>query len=219
VSKALRLLTGCLLALFAAASPAAASTITWFASHEVETIHNQSIALATLTIGTPWSLEINFDPDAPARNIRGIPGCNQYPVSSSTLTLGPYTYNSSGGSILTQHGFPASACDAPVSLQGLVQFVMPAGESGDPGAWPLGFMSVFFDFHNGPADGSLPLTPTSLGRGYLFSPFGNGDYWRGLGRTEFQVVNQPTAVPEPATVTMFGAGLAALIARRQRRVQ
>jgi hypothetical protein len=216
VLRTLCLLCGGLLVLVTTAAPAAADTITWFASNEVTGIMTPSNALATLTIGTPWSLAINFDADAPAHNIRGISGCNQYPVASSALTLGPYTYNSSGGLILTQHGFPASACDAPVSLEGLLQFVIPVGTSADAGAWPLASSSLLINFFNAPPDGSLPTTPPSLASIYLW---GGDIYWRNLGPVQFQaVVDEPAPVPEPATLTMLGAGLAALIAHR-RRVQ
>jgi hypothetical protein len=219
VLNTLRLLCGCLLVLSTTASPTAAGTITWFATNEVERVMTPSNAYVTMTVGTPWSLEINFDPDAAAKNIRGIPGCNQYPISSSSLTLGPYTYNSTGGTIFAQHGFPASACDAPVSLAGLLQFLIPGGQSSDPNAWPLDLLLV--DFNGAPLDGSLPTMPPSQSNVYLMSLGGGGPlFWRYLGGPQFELLaDQPTPVPEPATLTMFGAGLATLIARRRKRVR
>jgi hypothetical protein len=208
--KNLKVAGGCLVALALTASSAAAEPIVWFGSNEVESVITPSNALVTLTVGTPWSLSINFDSSAPATVIRGIPGCNQFPVISSTFTLGPYTYNSTGGQFMAQHGYPSSACDAPVSLAGLLQAVLPIGPSSDPNAWPFGGTNLLINFFGAPPDGSLPAEPPSVSSAFLFGYGYGGLYWRGLGNGEFQaVVDQPTPVPEPGTLTLFALGLAA----------
>jgi hypothetical protein len=152
------------------------------------------------------------------------PGCNVYNAGAASLTLGEFSYANSSGQIHTNAGLPEVGCHGgpPEGEAGLIQFLWGSDWVGDPGAWalddPLGILLAgYYDLNI--KDGSLPTVP-------VFDP--NGGIFGGLmyrspdqrfdgGPVRFQLVEQPTAVPEPATMTLMGAGLAALLAARRRR--
>lgn len=200
-----------------------ANTITWFGSGEVEEVYRQSYRYQGLDVGTPWSLTFELNPSAPV-SFTTAPGCNGYygALGASTLTLGPYTYTASGGTVYTQHDFPGGGCNAGgIVRSGQIQFLFNP-ESDDPDAWAL---EIFFlSYVDAVArDGSLPLAPSYVPGSYgvQVTNFGVPDYyWQRFGPTMFEVLDgQSAPVPEPATMTLFGAGLAALIARRRLRHQ
>jgi PEP-CTERM motif len=213
------------------AVPAPAATITWFASNEVISVSRFAdfVIGPGLTIGTPWSLTVSFDPAAPPVS-SPTPGCNSYALGSSTLTLGSYSYSGSGGQVWTNAALPEVGCFGmlPEGLSGQIEFFYGTSgwHSDDPGAWNLanwGGVTIAAYYDQLVKDGTLPIIPT-------FSP--DGGRWQNWleiendltfgtllngGVVQFQLVDQPSPVPEPATMTLFGAGLAALIARRRRR--
>jgi hypothetical protein len=212
-----------LCAVLAVSSSARAATITWFASNEVQTVSPLGeIFWPGLVPGTPWSLTVSFDPSA-APLSTPTPGCNSFPVAGSTLTLGSYSYSyAGGGTAWTNAALPAIGCIGvlPEGEAGLVQFTYSTSQwlSDDPGAWDLGlstFMAAGY-YDQLVKDGSLPTIPTwSPGRfgGFVIeSPFGPELGLYG-GDVQFELVD--AAVPEPASMTLLGAGLAALIARRR----
>lgn len=208
--------------------PSYADSITWKAANTVKSVYaDTDFFVPDLTVGTPWSLTVTFDPAAaPIRVL--TPGCNQYSMGPSTLTLGSFTYTHTSGSIFTNAALPEVGClggGLPEGHAGLIQFWYgTAGwSSEDPGAWNIAAMggvtyAGYYDLLV--TDGTLPIVP-------VYDPVqgqytgmemeaGTGIGFFG-GAARFELVSQNTPVPEPATMTMLGVGLAALLARRRRR--
>jgi hypothetical protein len=213
-------------------TPATADTITWFTAGQVNFVSRfaDNVVGPGLTAGTPWSLTVSFNPAAPP--VRTIfPGCNQYAIGASTFTLGPYSYANPGGAIYTNAGLPEVGCNGllPEGEAGLIQFWYgTAGwQSTDPNAWRLGawggvMFAGYYDLFA--TDGTLPVVPTfNPARSYYAGMEIENNQFLGTllggGIPRFQLVDppQPAAVPEPATMTLFGAGLAAALAARRRR--
>jgi hypothetical protein len=230
------LLGACLLCLYGA-TPATADPITWIASDQVSSVSGPAAQPGRwpgLEVGTPWSLAVTFDPNSAPSNVRsGFPGCNRYSGVSSTLTIGPYTYQSSSGTIYTEAGFPDFGCEVtvttnpPIRLDGLIQFVLRDWRSDDPNAWnfPMFSPSLTAGYYDLLAnDGTLPTVPTydptqgtfSYTWMLWFSSFPQGLF--GMGQPQFQVAPaQPAPVPEPGTLTLLGIGLAAAARRARAR--
>lgn len=210
-----------LLVLWSAAARAA--TITWFDSGVLTSV-NGTAEFPGLTVGTPWSLQINFDPSAPGTPASlAAPGsnCNIYPMGSTTFTLGTFTYTSTGGQIWTNSDLPGLGCSpAPT---GAVQFEWGVTWTQEPGAWNLNvssglLMAGYTDAVQ--SDGFLPTVPSLSGAssGLNFYDFLSGPRSRFQDHTFAPQLADltPTPVPEPATLGLFGVGLA-YVARRVRR--
>lgn len=208
-----------LVSSLSAAKVASADPITWFAS-DLVTGANSTFEHLLPPIGTPWSMTATFDPDAVGQplNFAAPPGCNRYPLMAATFTIGGARYtNPGGGLIMTEAGFPDFGCDPVFNPDGLTQFVFGIGETTDPTPWDLTNMFVVADYWDASiSDGSLPRTPGNPAGPTFAAMYDPQQFMLALGNPEFRVVEQPTPVPEPATMTLFGAGLAAVIARRRR---
>lgn len=209
-----------LVLLLVTASFAQAAPITWHASSTLSGVHDPFGLLTGLEPGTPWSLAFSFDPEAPATVI--APGCNSYNIGAATLQLGGYTYTQAGGTAYTNHSFADAGCySSDISPLGLVQFVWGTNWAMEAGAWHLnrspGFLIAGY-YDTAAVDGGLPSVPSIFGPG----PFAGLHHRGAAGDQAFvsgfspQAMTQPTPVPEPATVAMMAAGLAALAARRRR---
>jgi hypothetical protein len=213
--------------LLLAATPAWADSITWKASNQVFSVSRSAeFFWPGLVPGTPWSLTVTFDPSqAPAQVI--TPGCNRYSAGVSTLTLGSFTYTHTSGSIYTNAGLPEVGCIGflPEGQSGLIQFWygMNGWVADSPDAWNLRLADIMYAGYYDllVKDGTLPRVPTidpSPGRYWgmeIESAFSSVGLFG--GRADFQLVDQPATVPEPATVTMLGIGLASLVAAKRRR--
>lgn len=207
--------------------PARAATITWFDSGFLTSINATPPEFPGLTVGTPWSLEINFDPSAPGSPASlGAPGsnCNIYPMGSTTFTLGTFTYTSTGGQIWTNSDLPGLGCSpAPT---GAIQFEWGVTWTQEPGAWNLNVSSGLLMAGYTDAvqrDGLLPTVPSLSGANSGLNFY---DFLRGP-RSQFQDHTfapqladlTPTPVPEPATLGLFGVGLAYWARGRVRRLR
>lgn len=210
-----------------AAVPASATPITWQASSSLSGVYDPFHQLPGLTPGTPWTLQITFEPGVPPRSL-GSEGwdCNIYNVGAvAVFQLGGFTYTQSGGQVFTNSILPVDNCrrTAPsLSPPGLIQFAWLGSWTQEPGSWNLNngpkiFMAGYYDAVH--QDGSLPTVPV-VGPAGSFSGIeyeGGGQLFEFYSSFTPHLVEQPTAVPEPATLTMLGAGLALLARRRLRR--
>lgn len=213
----------CALALLNAA-PVAAAPITWEAADVITGVYDPFHRLPDGLLGTPWTAQITFNPDVAPRPL-GTPGwgCNVYNVNAAlTFQLGGFTYTATGGSVYTNSVLPVDNCRStfPSSPPGAIQFIWGGVRSTDPGAWNLSyppeiFMLGYYDLVH--QDGSLPLLPTVGPPGIFAGLEYETDLTEIRSRFVPHLVEQPTAVPEPATLTMLAAGLAVLARRRRKR--
>ena len=212
-----------LLCAVVVAAPVRADPVLWFDSGALTSVDGTRI-FPGLSVGTPWTLTLGFDPEAPGRpGFPSIPdgSCNIYPVSSATFTLGSFTYTNSGGQIWTNSNLPGSECTG--SRAGAIQFEFVRGWTQEPGAWNLNQGLLIAQYTDVVNDGSLPASPnprpdTVTGQLNFYDLFGLSPFpaFQDSSFTPRLLVDNPTPVPEPGTMAMLGMGLA-LGARRWRR--
>lgn len=186
--------------------------------------------LPGLTAGTPWSLQVSFDPFGAPTSLASLGApCdstnNYYSTGATTFTLGGYTYQSTGGRVFTNSGLPYTAC---AGHTGMVQFEWPSSWTQEPGAWDLNqwggvLMAGYFDANY--SDGTLPTVPVPAAyqgnyTGLFFNDV-SGDRFFQFYSSFSPSLQQPTPVPEPATMSLMGISLAigAGLRRRRRRGQ
>lgn len=190
------------------AATALAAPVTWQDSGFLTYVTNVPL-FPGLMIGTPWAIQITFDPNGPFTPAAlGQPGsnCNIYNSQSTSFTLGGYTYTSSGGRVWTNSLLPGDACSAAPT--GAIQFDWAGGWNQPAGAWNLNSGVLIAGYTDGTAgDGSLPAHPTLAG----FST-GVGFYSSATGTTPaFQASTFAPAdivVPEPGTFSLLAIGVA-----------
>jgi hypothetical protein len=212
------------LLFLALSTPTSADPITWKADGELTFVVDQMEIWPGMEQGTPWALTVTFDPDSTPTVLH--PGCNVYDSGPATFQLGGFSYTRSSGQIFTNAGLPQSGCIGllPEGEVGLIQFWFNSGGwVSEPGAWALdaAFGPLIAGYYDAVVkDGTLPTVPTfdTIGTfdGLFQLDFDHLQEFGG-GPVHFQLVEQPTTVPEPATMTLMGAGLAALIAAKRRR--
>jgi hypothetical protein len=208
-----------------AASPARAEPVNWFASGELTFVDDVlgPLYLPGLTVGTPWTMQINFDP---AGGPSGL--CGQYQVDSTTFTLGGFSYRTpgyggGGGLIWTSAVLPAFDCSpehAGAIVFGACCWFTQLFQ--EPPAWDLnGTLGLMLAGYTDAIrrDGTVPSVPHLSGETSglnLYDP-----YFNLIFRDDTfapTALGQPTPVPEPGTFAMLGIGLACIARRRLRQI-
>ena len=196
------------------ATPARAAMITWQDSGTLTSVSFAGQALYPgLTVGTAWSLQVTFDPDAPGvqSSLPGAPpGCNIYQSGATTFTLGAYTYTRSGGQIWTNSNLPGEGCDGPGAPDfHQIQFEWAGAWTQEAGAWNLSggvLLAGYTDAVH--QDGTLPTVPsllTGFTTGLNFYTPIDGNFSTFQDRTFAPEAVMP--VPEPGSLLMLSMGL------------
>jgi len=195
---------------------AAASIVTWEASGElaVSTYNGFEFTGRVPDPGTTFQFTMSFDPGSMRPTVFSPAGSNCYTVSAgASITLGATTLAMAGGGF-TNAALPGTNCSPGSGETQFALFVDNDAESPWPTA-PFWLMELGYrDFLT--PDGFSGVPPPG-GAGFQIRDPGNVVFMR--GRLDLQAVNapeQPTPVPEPATMTLFALGLAATAWRRRR---
>ena len=210
-------------AVLLVAAPARAAMVTWQDSGALTYVSPfGQVFYPGLTVGTPWSLQVTFDPAGPGvhSSLPGAPaGCNIYQSGPTTFTLGAYTYTKPSGQIWTNSNLPGEGCDGPAAPNfNQIQFEWVGAWTQEPGAWNL-FGGVLLAGYKDALhqDGTLPTVPSlvpgfTTGLNFYTSFDGNFPTFQ-------DGTFAPTAVPEPGTLGMLGIGLAYGARRIRQRVR
>jgi hypothetical protein len=165
-------------------------------------------------IGTPYSVQVTFDPaNVVPTPLGGSSACNSAPASLS-LNLGGVTFASGGGNGFTNSLLPGTTC----TDGGAIEFFFTGLTTSDPNPWPFdGPHFLLLSYRDLLFQDAFPTAPTPFGPGSLTL---QNDYWRvdGAFTPAAASVEQPTAVPEPGTMLLVGIGLAVVARRRGFRV-
>lgn len=245
-SKRLQSFLTCVALLACNPATSSASSVTWEASGILYGVHDPDGLLPGIEKGTPWTLDITFNPQTPGVSSGNFCNTPTYAyngaISATTFQLGAFHYTSSVASrINTNADLPYIGC----GTGGLVQFELRGliGADGGPELWPsdnLGhgsflFLASYFDHQA--CDGSLPTTPGLPAAlcvadfpqlaGMEFDRDGIGSGARAQFYSTFSpqavpdttplLTLAPQIVPEPASLLLLGTGLVFGIRRRMKR--
>ena len=205
----IRVWTLALVAIFGVGRTAAAEPITWIFTGPVEFTYGQWVDI--LPLGTPAQLTVTWESSTPS-----VPGCppgsGLYPaITGATLSVLNYSV-SYGGAI--EVAAPGGNCGFSNLFDGVEFHMFGQSQTGQPftGAFDELFLVVDLADRFG-ADLSAILAPVEFGTVIvqtLFGPSAGFDFSGPL--------QEVTPVPEPATILLFGSGLAIAVrsARRNR---
>jgi len=210
------------LSLVTTATASAGTLLMWeFAGNLTRT--SPMFGLADLyPAGTPFRLNVTFDPAAP--KILGSPTQGLYQaVGASTLQLGDLSFSSSGGYISVNCHFEIGCIPTGPSLLPPVEFWLFGWSSGPlnpafPGSTTLSDVQVYYGDPNA-ANGDIPTAPPQSAG--LQIAIGGLPPLTTLGGTvaSIQAIQDVPQVPEPGSFLLLATGLAALTARRRRRIR
>ena len=211
-----RLLSVCLLLLVP--GPAAADTlvsfgpgtVTWVASGVTTDGYASLPGLLFPPVGTPWALTLTFNPSASFPTIGRLPHqtyCNSVNVAGS-LDIGGYAYAGTGFGF-THAQLPGTNC-VDGGDNGDTQFGFGLAPLGDS-PWDVNGSFFVASYRDELVRDAFPETPTGEGFWSWRSPFLFEPFWEVSAPFDpaLKSVEQPTPVPEPGTVSLFGLGLAA----------
>lgn len=205
------------------ASPAwAESIVTWesFGSVTASDFFGMQHTDRVPDVGTPYHLSISFDRDAVVQTPLSPAGSDCYMANPVTgiLSLGGYDFSTSNGYGFTHATLPGSNCTPGFPE---TQFVLGLTAPAD-NPWPwlnLSFMELWYVDLLDP-DG-FPAVPADAYGGFQIRD--PDSIFHVSGPIDFQAVGgdddgdpiDPAPVPEPATVTLLGLGLAEVIRRKR----
>jgi hypothetical protein len=217
-----------------------ASPVTWEATGTITSILDDPSRfgrqLDSIAIGTPWTLDVTFDADAPGVHpaFCGSQPTYHYPdaLKATRFQLGDFVYTNNGGTIITNGDLPVSGC----ASDGIVQFQWLGGWTGGAGGPDLnprsrdGFALLLASYFDAQAcDGTVPSVPglpappcSAPKPGYAGLEFDKDGFPSGGRGTQFtsgfspQAVSDPAAVPEPSTLILVSSSVAALAVLRRR---
>jgi PEP-CTERM motif len=212
--------------LFVASTAGAATIVTWQAEGTVVRRSNTLVfpepgfPIAP-PIGAPVSVTLTFDPASafptPVGILGPLPGCQTVNVSGS-VSIGSYSAPIAIGSMgRTQSNLPGSS-PCIVGTQTQFELFMPAAPADNPFKLPTGLFLL--SYHDLLVHDAFPNSPTPafLVDAAYYDTGGPDLRWVFDARTTLTAVEQPTAVPEPGTLTLLGLGLAAAYRRRRANV-
>jgi hypothetical protein len=162
-------------------------------------------------IGTPYSLSLTFDP-ATAVRFGHLDHCQSVVVNGS-FTIGGISYTAQPGRGYTHAALPSAQCTEAFDF---TQFFLVGPFVADQAApWDvnLGFNFVLASYVDLIMRDGFPDEPTTTGGIFILQ----NQFWEVSGGWQPAAVDleQPAAVPEPATMTLFGLGLAAVARARK----
>jgi hypothetical protein len=205
-------------------SNAWAVPITWEASGVIEHVIPDAFGtLDDLSVGTPWKLQVTFDPDTPGILLH--PGDSPTylysdAISNTKFQLGAFEYTNPSGDIYINADLPVFGSSTALGGPGLVQFQWLQGWLGGNGGpdlnTQLGLMLATYNDLNA-VDGSLPFVPN---RSPVQSVLGGLEWDSELGGSGAQFTSStfnPLPVPEPTSILLVGTGLGLIAARRRKR--
>ena len=221
------ILVAAALSLFSSAV-SASTLIAWEFSGVISTPSRVADLDALYPVGTPFSLDVTFDPAAPRLNRPPGPYGLYNAITTATFHLGNTTTTDIGGYIAVNchaigQGCPFGGPGDPPSPW--VEFLMFPSRSGNPlllpGAGATNVARIFADYRDPNAvAGNIPTMPPGNGGG-LFLGLGDPEFPNiSLGGhiESIRAVDDVAVVPEPGSFLLLATGLVGLRARRRKMV-
>jgi PEP-CTERM motif-containing protein len=212
---------GAVFSLVSAVTASAGTLLMWEFSGDLTRIPPIFGLPELYPLGTPFVLNVTFDPAAP--KISGSPTQGLYQaLGQSTLRLGDLTFLATGGYISVNCHFEIGCIPGGPSLFPPVEFWLfgwspqPLNPA-FPGLTTLSDVQVYYVDPNA-ANGEIPSAPPQTAG--LQIAIGGLPPLATLGGTvqSIQALEDPPQVPEPGTFLLLATGLTALVARRRRRI-